>query len=40
MRRMQRDIVINAQSDLLQIPIIVLKFFSNWNFLDEFSGSP
>jgi len=37
LRRIQRVIVINVQTSSCKVPIILVRFYSNLNFLDGFS---
>jgi hypothetical protein len=36
-RRIQRDIIINVQRSSCQVPVILVRFYGDLNFLDRFS---
>ena len=37
LRRIQRDIVVNVKTSPCKVPVILVGFQWNWNFLDRFS---
>jgi hypothetical protein len=37
LRRNKRDIVINVKTSSSKVPVILVEFKWNWNFLDRFS---